>query len=227
MQQITVGGKNFNLVTIPGYPGFSDISMTVVDAVAVVQSPYVPSQSQTQQWPGADAWQAQITLPPMDRETAAPWRAFFAECQGMANVFQIGDQGAGQGVERWAGNRRHRTLQGSNPVVDGATGNNPISSNVLYTKGWKASQYRIILPGDYLQIGYRLYMVEGQLPVNSDANGKAQIQVYPSLRETPLDSTAIILTNPVGLFRLAENKRDWHTAVTRFTNVSFKCVEVR
>jgi hypothetical protein len=222
MQTITVGGKTFTLVSMPAYPGFSDIALSLVDSVAVVQSPYIPSQSQTQQWPGSDAWVAQIALPPMDRNTTGAWRAWLGECHGAANVFQLGDQSAPR-VRDFA----HPTLTRSIPLVDGAVGNNLVSSYVLFTKGWNPTTFRLMLPGDYLQIGYRLYMVAGQAAINSDSTGKAQIPVYPSLREVPPDGTPLILFNPVGLFRLASNKRDWHTAVTRFTTLSFKCVEAR
>lgn len=220
---ITVGGKTFTLVSMPAYPGFSDVALTLINAVAVVQSPYIPSQSQTQQWPGADAWAAQIALPPMDRDTTGAWRAWIAECYGVANVFQLGDQSA-----PYVRDFNHATMTGSIPLVDGSSSsNNAISSNVLFTKGWRPSAYRLMMPGDYLQVGYRLYTVAGQVPVSSDSSGKAQINVWPSLRDTPPDGTTIVLSNPVGLFRLASNKRDMHTAVTRFTSLSFKCIEAR
>ena len=61
------------------------------DSVAVVPSPYVPSQVQTQAWPGADAWSLEFTLPKMNVQTTAPWRQAMAELRGMQNVFQIGD----------------------------------------------------------------------------------------------------------------------------------------
>ena len=223
MQTITIGSKTFTLVSMPAFPGFSDIALSLIDNVAVVQSPYVPSQSQTQQWPGSDAWTAQIGLPPMDRDTAGAWRAWLGECHGAANVFQLGDQSAPR-----VRDFDHETITGSIPLVDGtSTSNNAVASYVLFTKGWKPTTFRLMMPGDYLQIGYRFYMVSGQVAINSDATGKAQIPIWPSLRETPPDGTPLILTNPVGLFRLAANKRDLHTAVTRFTTLSFSCVEAR
>jgi hypothetical protein len=216
---ITVGGKTFTLITLPSYPCFSDIDFTLTDNVAVVESPYVPSQSQTQTWPGADAWAAQVQLPPLDRVTAAPWKSFLADCRGMMNVFQLGDHSA-------------PLVQGDAsqniPLVDGTVStNNAYTSTTLFTKGWKPNQTRLLLPSDYLQVGYRLYMVTGQALINSDSNGNAQIPIFPSLRETPPDGTPLVLSHPVGLFRLAANKRDWHTAVTKFTTISFKAIEVR
>lgn len=219
MNQIVVGGKNFNLISIPGYPGFSDMQMSLVNNAALVQSPYVLAQSQVQEWPGSDAWMAEVQLPPMDRVTAAPWRAFLAESHGIVNVFQLGDQGAHHHI---------RSAVGSQPVVDGSnSANNLVTQTTLYTKGWKPTSFRLMLPGDYFQVGYRLYMVAGQIPVSSDANGNAAIPVLPSLRDTPPDSTPLILSNPLGLFRMQQNRRDWHTAVTRFVSINFKVIEVR
>src|SRR5277367_3693081 len=149
MTTITVGGKTFTLVAMPSSPGFSDIDMTMGDSVSVVQSIYVPGQSQTQEWPGADLWTGQFVLPPMDRRTASPWKAFLAECRGMANVFQLGDQLAPQSLGSSSQNI---------PLVDGTVStNNPYAAKVLFTKGWTPNKYRLLLPGDYLQVGFRLY----------------------------------------------------------------------
>jgi hypothetical protein len=216
---ITVGGNTYTLVSLPSYPCFSDIALSLTDNVAIVESPYIPQQSQTQAWPGGDAWAAQVQLPPMDRVTAAAWKSFMAECRGMMNVFQLGDQSAPQVLGDASQNV---------PLVDGTSpSNNPYAGTTLFTKGWKPNQVRLLTPADYLQIGYRLHMVVGQALINSDASGNAQIPIFPSLRETPPDGTPLILNRPVGLFRMAQNKRDWHTAVTQFTAISFKAIEVR
>jgi hypothetical protein len=88
---ITLGSNPYTLITPPALPGFSAIDMSMMDAVAVVPSPFVPSQVQTQTWPGADAWALRLTLPRVNRRTAAPWRGFMAAMRGMQNVVQLGD----------------------------------------------------------------------------------------------------------------------------------------
>jgi hypothetical protein len=219
MTTITINGNDYTLVTMPSSLAASDVQVTMRDSVATVQSPYVPGQTQTQQWPGADTWSAQITLPPMPRAQAAMWKGFLAECRGEANVFQLGDPlapgplGTGQGI----------------PLVDGSVGtNNAATSTTLFTKGWKPTTFRLLMPADYLQVGYRLYMVAGQTPINSDGSGKAQIQVWPSIREQPTDGAAIILRNTTGLFRLAKNSRSWSTTARGKTStISVQAVEAR
>jgi hypothetical protein len=185
------------------------------DTVATVQSPFT-LQTQTQTWPGADWWEAQVTLPPMPRSQAAAWIAWLAQLRGKQCVFLLGDSSATspQGSPRGV------------PVIDGTVSSgNAVSSTVLYTKGWAATAHRLLLPGDYLQVGNRIYMCLDN--VTSDVSGKAAINVWPSIREIPSDETAINLRNPTGLFRLADNARQWNFDVAQLFGLSFRCTEVR
>jgi hypothetical protein len=79
--------------------------------------------------------------------------------------------------------------------------------------------------------------------VNSDANGKAVLVVWPSLREMPPDGLALRFGNPmingvasaglsaaagpVGLFRRASNVETWSATVGRLTSLSFQVMEYR
>lgn len=208
-------GNTYTLIALPSCPGLSEFELTMNDEVAVVSSPYVPGQNQTQAWPGADGWSASFTLPKMNRATAAPWRGFIAELRGMQNVLQIGypsgctPQGSPSGA----------------PVCNTTGTNNLTSATALVTDGWTPSTYGLLLPGDYIQLGYRLHQVCEA--VNSDSSGNATIQIWPSLRESPANGTALMLTNCVGLFRLAANQRTWHSDYTGLVSLSFKVVEVR
>lgn len=215
MATITLGPNTYTLVALPSL-GFSELTISFFDAVAVVGSPYVPSQAQTQTWPGADGWGAQIALPKQCAADGAKWRAFLAGLRGMQNVFQLSDplHPNPAGVAKGA------------PLVDGTIGGgNAVTAVTLNTRGWLASTYRQLLPGDYLQIGYRLHMVVAE--VDSDSAGKAQISIYPSLRETPADGTAITLVNCKGVFRLSGNKRQWHATADKLIQTGFSCTEAR
>lgn len=217
MATITLGSNTYNLVTLPASPGIADIVITMMDSIAVVPSPFVPSQVQTQQWPGADAWGATVTPPkiwlPADK---GAWRAFLAGLQGMLNVFQLADPDHCKPLGQAKGA----------PQVDGTvSGGNAAAQNILHTKGWTPSIYRQMLPGDYLQVGYRLHVVTAQ--VDSDVSGNAAIAVWPSLRETPADGTGIKLTNCQGVFRLSANKRQWHVSPDKLMQVSISCSEAR
>jgi hypothetical protein len=205
-----------NLVALPVTPGFRDITFDVNDTVATVRSPYT-GVTQTQAWPGADWWSATVTLPPLTRAQAAQWTAMLMELRGMANAVMLSDplcatsQGSPSGV----------------PVANtaGGTGWNAAGTTALYTRGWTANRFRLLLPGDAIQVGYRLHRVLDQ--VNADVNGDAAINIWPSLREVPADGQAIILKNPAGLFRLAANKRTWNTQTSLLTSLSIQLVEYR
>jgi hypothetical protein len=198
---------------MPGCPAPRTVTFTQHDAVASTRASFT-NLTQTQIWPGADWWEVDITLPPMNRAEAAPWIAFLAQLQGQANVFQIGDP---DGVTPLG------TPLGD-PVVNGTNDtNNTPGTTMLYTRGWQASAFRLLMPGSYLQIGYRLYMCLDT--VDSDTNGDASFTVWPSIREQPADGTAITLHNATGLFRLSANARQWSRDVDHLYSISFKATE--
>ena len=110
--------------------------------------------------------------------------------------------------------------------ISGQVGNgNAAMTRTLQTTGWTASTSRLLLRGDYLQLGYRLHRVCDT--VNSDAGGNATIRIWPSLREQPADGTALTLAGPVGLFRLADNRRQSQASPQRLTTVSLQFIEVK
>jgi hypothetical protein len=209
-----VSGNTYTLIALPDTPAPAAISVTMMDAVAIVESPFVPGQAQTQIWPAADRWMFQVQMPKMPRATAMNWLGFFGALQGMQNVFQIGDpmgktpQGMAAGL----------------PVVNAGSGLNAVGSTTLSSRGWLPGMWRQLLPGDYIQIGWRLHQVTAQ--VNADSSGQADIAIWPSLRETPDDGTMISLTTPKGVFRLSSNKRQWHASPATLTDISFSCSEV-
>lgn len=217
MQTITIGGNTYNLCTMPATPGPVDIEIGMNDAVAVNTSPFT-RQEQTQTWPGGDFWDASLTLPPMTRTAAAAWEGFLAELRGRLNVFQCGDARVTGPLGTAYGNPA--------PIVDSTNpANNLPMTWTLQTRGWRPSQYRLLLPGDYFQIGYRLHKVCEA--VSSDAHGCAAITVWPSIRETPVDGTPLVLATPKGLFRLAANRRALQASKTRLTGMSMKFVEAK
>ena len=200
-----------SIVSFPSKPGIKSIQIHKNDTVAQSRSPFTGT-SQFQSWPGADWLEADIALPQMTQADKSVWSAFFGELRGMANVFYLGDPG-------------HRKPCGKPlglPVVNGV--NVPMATT-LNTKGWTPNTFRLLLPGDYLQLGHRLHEVLEV--VNSEANGEASIVLYPSIREVTADSDPIILANPQGLFRLASNRRSVLTDETLLSGISFKIVEAR
>lgn len=214
MQLITINNQSYNLVTLPTSVVPSQIEIVMNDSVATVESPFT-KQLQTQSWPGADWWSGSMTLPPMNREQSAPWEAFLGELRGQLNVFQAPD---------WRCLHPLGNVIGSAPVVD-STSPNASMTTTLGTSGWRKNTARVLLPGDRFQIGYRYHMVCET--VNSDANGNAQITIWPSLREQPTAGTALVVNSPKALFRLASNRRSLQASPQRLTTLSLQLLEVR
>lgn len=205
--------NNWNIVSLPTTPGFRQVTLEMTDTVASSTSPFA-LQTQFYNWAGADLWSGTVSLPELTKTQAAPWVAFLGELRGRLNVFQLGDPLR----QTPAGNP-----QGNGTVDNSIAGNNQAGSTTLYSQNWTPSITGLLLPGDYIQIGYRLYMVLDQ--ANSDASGKAQISIWPSLREAPYGS--IVTSGCKGLFRLADNKRTFSSDYTRLSQISLQFVEAR
>jgi hypothetical protein len=211
---ISLAGNTVSVVSLPATSGaLASVEFNFMTAVASVTSIFT-GQMQTQQWPGADQWSGTGTLPPLTQRQADAWLSALMQLQGMSNAFQLGDP-----LKATPSGK----VQGT-PVVDGSIPAGA-GSQVLHTTGWTASQINLLLPGDYLQIGYRLHRVLDA--VISDSAGKAAINVWPSLREVPQNGAAIITDNAVGLFRLTNNKNTWSADASKKTRLSFQFQEYR
>jgi hypothetical protein len=216
--QITLpNGSTFTLIQMPSSPGVTDFNLLRKNNVAYVPSPFVPGVNQTFIWPGANCWALQFNLPKMRRFESAPWEGFISELNGIANVFVFtipGERATPQGVADGA------------PVCATVAGaNNQTSAMSLVTSGWTPNVFGQLLPGDYFNVGPRLYVVCEQ--VNSDSNGNATISIWPSLRESPATGAPLVLSNPGVLMRLANNDIAMHTDYTGLSMLSVSTIEVR
>lgn len=103
--------------------------------------------------------------------------AFLSGLQGIANIFQLGDP-----------------LQ-TGPQNPAASGGAVVGSNQTgYTLLTSSSGLE---PGDWFQIGLRLYMVT--------SNSGGTLGIWPNIRESPASGSDLVITNTQGLFRLMKN----------------------
>jgi len=212
---ITVNGQSVNLVAFPTSPGLRSIEFTLTDSVGIVPSVFT-GQKQSQEWPGADMWSWALTLPGLTQLQEDDWACFLMEMRGMANAFQFGAPLKGTPRGSVAGT----------PLIDNTvTNGNSAMSQTLGLKGFTASATGVLKRGDYVQTGYRLYRC--LVDVNADSSGKALIPIAPSLREIPVDSSALITANTQGLWRLSKNSRGYSTDVTQLSRMSFPIEEYR
>jgi len=168
------GWQIISLPTSPPAP--KSIEWEYMDVVGSAQSPF-SLQRQIQVW-GAAQIRASISYPLMPTKQAAPWRAFLA-LANMGSVFSIGDP------------------LNQSPQHVGATGGTVSGSG--QTGFFLSTSSSNLTPGDWIQIGLRLYLV------TSVAGG--YLGIWPQIRESPASGSSLIITNTTGLFRLMKNQR--------------------
>lgn len=178
-------------------------------SVVAVSRSIFTMRSQVQEQQG-QMWTMDGALPPLKRDEAEPWLAFFLKLNGMLGTFMAGDV---------LGKRPQGTGFG-NPVVDGSGQ----SGQTLITRGWNGST-AVLKAGDYFQVGQRLYkVVDDALPTG--ATGQATLDFWPRLRESPNDGEQLIIVDARGLFRLAGNDSLIVSVDTRHVyDISFSAVE--
>lgn len=198
---VGTAGSTAGTGTLNGGPSPRQVQFEMQDAVASSASVFT-GQTQVQQWAGADIWRGTITFPPMGQADADNLIAFMMELRGMANGFMLGDPM--KAAPRGTG--------GTGTATAAAAGSQTLSTS--FGAG-------ALLPGDYMQIGYRLYRAL------EATDGSSAIGIWPSIREPLAGGEAITTLNTQGLFRLGSNKRGWSADYTKLSAVSFQIQEWR
>jgi len=183
-----------NIIQAPT-SGFTELDFTAHDATSLSQSPY-SGQTSVYSW-GAQWFSLTIAFPSMTRAQMAPWKAFLLELGGQSNVFLIGNPNEATPLGSYSGT--------------GLTLSSVTDPNHIVLAGFPDSQNNLFLPGDSIQIGYRLYNVLEA--VNSSSSGTATVSIFPQLRDNPSAGAAIITTNCQGLFRLMKADRGWNYSI--------------
>lgn len=199
-------------LTPPATPTTRTLKMIMQSVTAMTTSPFT-GQQQVIEYPGAEWWEMQVTLPPMVRASAEAWIAFLGSLRGRSGTFLMGDRtataplGVGTGA----------------PVVDGANQ----SGKTLNVRGWTISVTGILKAGSYLSIGTgastRLY--KNLTDANSDGAGKCALDLFPQIKDLPADGAAITLASPLGTFRLKANQREWDVSEALLYGLSFDALE--
>lgn len=182
----------FPLTLPPGAP--SEVAWTLLSVTAESVSPFTLA-SQIYEWPGQKLG-AVVTMPPMKRDAALLWQAFFASLRGRAGTFWFGDsrfackQDVGLGLPETVGISQGRDVAST---------------------GWTPLAQSVVKPGDWLRIGAALRKV--LTAADADADGNAAFMVWPDLQAVPAE-TEIIWQDPKGIFRLSQDPPElvWTTA---------------
>lgn len=187
-------------LTMPTNIGIANIELRTRNTVAVSMSPFTYKQ-QVHSYDG-QMWEADITLPPMNRDDAESWVSFLMSLKGRTGTFLLYDPSA-------------RSARGTaeSVTITGLTGESSVS--VVMSGTLKA--------GDYLQLGTGLDATLHKVLVDQDGDGT--LEIWPLLRK---DRTSVEanLSSASGLFRLASNDTTWSVNNASFFGISFGVMEV-
>lgn len=188
--------------------GIRSISIRARNVVAATASPFTGQQNLVRHqgaW-----WEAEVSLPPMDRPDAEEWIGFLMSLKGRYGTFLLGDPAATSPRGTWAGT----------PLVQGAGQTGDSLTIDGFSAGATAKR------GDYFGIGSgstaRLYKV---LTDATAAAGAMTLDIWPRLRESPADNAVVTTSSATGLFRLASNDTEWSVDLARIYGLSFAAVE--
>jgi len=180
--------------------GIENIELRAVNAVATSQSPFTFKQQVISH--GGQKWEASVSIPPVHRDLAAPWKSMLVALKGPTGTFLLGDPD-------------YATPQGtvSSCTLSGTAGED--TATVVMTGTLKA--------GDYIQLGSGSTAKLHQVLV--DQSGTGTLEIWPALRSSYTDEV-VVFNNPKGVFRLATNVTSWSINNASVYGISFEAVEV-
>lgn len=201
-------------LSLPTVSGFTQVRLVARSAVGVSTSPF-SYKEQVYRHPG-QRWEAELTIPPLRRESAEEWLSFLMRLRGRFGTFLLGDP-------LGATPRGSAATVPGTPLVNGADQ----TGDELAIDGLPTSETGYLLAGDYIQLGSggdsRLYKVLEN--VNTNASGEATLNIWPALRSSPADNASVTVSNAKGLFRLASNETDWDANQLGIYGATFACSE--
>lgn len=200
-------------LSLPTSIGIAQIELRATNAVAVSRSPFTYS-TQVHAYSG-QSWQADVTLPSIRRDLAEEWVAWLISLKGQLGTFYLGDPNA---VTPRGSARNTDTI-----LVNGATS----SGNTLAIDDAPASQTGYLKAGDYMQVGTgtsrQLFKVLADVDTNS--SGQATVDIWPDVRTTIANNSAVTVENTKGVFRLSSNEQGFSINEASFYGISFGAME--
>lgn len=200
-------------LSLPASPGFVQSSFVLKRAVAVASSPFT-GQSQSYEYPMA-IWTAQVSLPPMNRATAAEWQAFLLKLHGRRGTFLLGDPDAK--VPRGAISLSATpTLNATATAGDYTVAITGVGNSIVAFRA-----------GDYIQLGSgataRLYMIVAD--ATSNGSGVVTVTIEPSIRVTVASGGSVTFQSAKCNMRLDANDIGWEANHVSKYGISFSCTE--
>lgn len=195
-------------ITFPSYNAARNIRLIARDTVSAFRDPF-SAVEQVHDF-GGQWWESVVTLPPMERAKAEQYASFLWKLNGIKGTFKMGVSSAGTS----------RGSPSGTPVVQSVT----FLGQTITTDTWGANSTQVLAEGDYIQIEDHIYKVLED--ATTDGSGETDIEIWPALRPDAVTGTSTITySDPVGLWRLAENMRTIEINVAKHYGISFACVE--
>ena len=186
-------------LSTPTSIGIAQIEFRAINAVAYSQSPFT-FQGQVHVYNG-QAWQVDVSIPPVRKDLAEDWVAFLLALRGQYGTFLLGDP-------NYSGPRGTATSLS----VTGSTGNTSVTATLNGS----------LKAGDWFSLGSgtstRLYKVV------QDISSTGTMEIYPALRSNASAASAEI-DEPKGCFRLASNETSWSINEMSAYGISFGGME--
>jgi len=187
-------------INTPTTIGIKSIELRASNVVATSQSPFTNKQQVISH--SGQRWEASIRIPSVRKDLAAAWKAFLVSLKGKEGTFLLGDPDYASPMGT-----------ATSATVSGSTGDDSVSVTMTGT----------LLAGDYIQLGSgsnaKLHTVL------QDQDGDGTLEIWPDLRDD-YSSVSAVLSNPKGVFRLANNTNSWNINNSGFYSISFEAVEV-
>lgn len=186
-------------LALPTHTGIASIELRAINTVAYSRSPFT-LKGQAHAYAG-EAWEADISLPPMKRADAEQWIAFLMSLRGQFGTFLLNDPSA-------------TSVRGTatSAAITGSVGDRSVAVTMAGT----------LKAGDYFSLGTgtntRLYKAL------QDQSGSGTLEIWPALRDAASSSTAD-LTSASGTFRLASNQQSWSVNEASIYGITFGAFE--
>ena len=202
-------------INFPTVRGIMNITWRAQRADLASTSP-VSFAEQIVRHPG-QRWQADVVMPPLERAEGEEFAAFLLRLDGRFGTFLLVPP-------------ETKTARGSASTTPGTPVVNLGSQtgNSIDIDGLPLSASGYLLNGDTIQLGTgtgtRLHRVIND--VNTNSSGEATLDIWPSLRSSPADGAAVVVSGGAGHFRLSSPDMNWSIDGQDLYGLSFAITEV-
>jgi hypothetical protein len=199
-------------LTLPTSVSFTDMQYIPRTVVGFSASRFT-GQQQTYVWPG-QWWEVRCKLPPLTTDALADaWIAFLLSLNGRHGTFNMGPS-----------TRKLPNILTALAQVGsgGATANSSTLPITLFSAGSG------LTVGDWIQHGTgasaRLHRI---VQVNAFVGTAGSVEIFPRARSAYAAGSGLVLTNPVGHFRLAsDDSMGWSVDLAKNTGLEINAMEV-